>query len=296
MTGAILSTGSPQITMGKGNFGATNFNSGTHAFVAGQGNSSVGNYSTIGGGLNSVASANQGTVGGGESNTASGLGWATVAGGRNNMATFRSATVSGGEDNQANGAFAWAGGRGTRSNHAGAFIWSDSGATGLTSSANNQFGVLASGGLWFGSTGATVSIPAGQFIATSTGAHLTTGGAWTNSSDRNLKDSFNLVDPVAILQGVVDMPITTWSYLTEPGVRRMGPVAQDFYASFGLGQTDRAISTVDADGVALASIQGLHTLLVQRDQQIAAQNDRIDQLERQLQELIQRMANVEANQ
>ena len=38
----------------------------------------------------------------------------------------------------------------------------------------------------------------------------------------------------------------------------MGPTAQDFYAAFGLGEDERHISTVDADGVALAAIQGLY--------------------------------------
>ena len=37
-----------------------------------------------------------------------------------------------------------------------------------------------------------------------------------------------------------------------------GPVAQDFRAAFGLGDSETAISTVDADGVALAAIQDLN--------------------------------------
>jgi len=37
----------------------------------------------------------------------------------------------------------------------------------------------------------------------------------------------------------------------------MGPTAQDFYTAFGLGDGDTSIGTVDADGVALAAIQGL---------------------------------------
>jgi beta-xylosidase len=41
-------------------------------------------------------------------------------------------------------------------------------------------------------------------------------------------------------------------------VRHLGPVAQDFHAAFGLGSDDRHIATVDADGVALAAIQGLN--------------------------------------
>jgi Skp family chaperone for outer membrane proteins len=41
----------------------------------------------------------------------------------------------------------------------------------------------------------------------------------------------------------------------------LGPVAQDFYQAFGLGDSDRTISTVDANGVALAAIQGLNAKL-----------------------------------
>jgi hypothetical protein len=38
----------------------------------------------------------------------------------------------------------------------------------------------------------------------------------------------------------------------------LGPVAQDFHADFGVGLDDRSICTLDADGVALAAIQGLN--------------------------------------
>ncbi len=41
----------------------------------------------------------------------------------------------------------------------------------------------------------------------------------------------------------------------------MGPMAQDFYAAFGLGIDDKHIVTVDADGVAFAAIQGLYELI-----------------------------------
>jgi hypothetical protein len=37
----------------------------------------------------------------------------------------------------------------------------------------------------------------------------------------------------------------------------MGPTAQDFRTAFGLGDTDKAIAGVDADGVALSAVQAL---------------------------------------
>ncbi len=50
----------------------------------------------------------------------------------------------------------------------------------------------------------------------------------------------------------------TWSYREEPdSVRHMGPTAQEFRAAFGLGDTHKAIATVDADGVSLVATQAL---------------------------------------
>ena len=55
------------------------------------------------------------------------------------------------------------------------------------------------------------------------------------------------------------LPLQTWNYTNEfIAIRHIGPVAQDFYAAFGVGADDKHIATIDADGVALAAIQGLN--------------------------------------
>jgi hypothetical protein len=90
------------------------------------------------------------------------------------------------------------------------------------------------------------------------GAHVTAGGSWTNASDRNAKREFAPADTAAILARVEELPIQTWSYKSESAsVRHVGPTAQDFAAAFDVGDDDRFIGTVDADGVALAAIQAL---------------------------------------
>ena len=48
-------------------------------------------------------------------------------------------------------------------------------------------------------------------------------------------------------------------------LRHISPIAQDFSAAFGVGEDDTHINTVDADGVALAAIQGLYHLVQQKD-------------------------------
>jgi hypothetical protein len=90
---------------------------------------------------------------------------------------------------------------------------------------------------------------------------LTFGGSPVGApSDRNAKEDFESVDSRAVLAAVVALPIERWSYRDEPA-RHLGPMAQDFAAAFGLGQDDRHIFPLDAAGVALAAIQGLHGLV-----------------------------------
>jgi len=62
----------------------------------------------------------------------------------------------------------------------------------------------------------------------------------------------------------------------------MGPVAQDFRAAFGLGEDDKHIATVDADGVALAAIQALYKLVLQKDEQIQKLAQQLEALRRQV--------------
>ena len=65
-----------------------------------------------------------------------------------------------------------------------------------------------------------------------------------------------------ILEQVAKLPISTWRYRwEEPRVRHLGPMAQDWATTFGLGENDTTIAAVDANGVALVSIQALYHLL-----------------------------------
>ena len=46
-------------------------------------------------------------------------------------------------------------------------------------------------------------------------------------------------------------------YKKNPGIRHLGPTAEDFREAFAVGQDAQTISTIDADGVALLAIQAL---------------------------------------
>jgi hypothetical protein len=96
------------------------------------------------------------------------------------------------------------------------------------------------------------------------------GGTWNNASDRNLKENFNPIDNTQLLTKINAMAIETWNYKSEgKSVRHLGPVAQDFYSAFGLGQDDKHISTVDEGGVALAAIQELYRMVLKGNNEVA---------------------------
>jgi hypothetical protein len=106
------------------------------------------------------------------------------------------------------------------------------------------------------------------------GARITNPGDCTLvvvPSDRNLKGNFASVDPQSILERVANLPIETWNYNFQgQGTRHIGPMAQDFYRAFNVGEDDRHINMVDANGVVLAAIQALYGKVQEKDRQIEA--------------------------
>ena len=80
------------------------------------------------------------------------------------------------------------------------------------------------------------------------------------------------------------MPITTWVYKHEGrnAARHIGPVSQDFVKAFKVGMDDKSIATVDADGVALAAIQGLNQLVQEKDARIARLERELEAIKKKL--------------
>ncbi|BAY23319.1 hypothetical protein NIES2100_30830 [Calothrix sp. NIES-2100] len=137
--------------------------------------------------------------------------------------------------------------------------------------------------------------PAGQEIPVNDGTlnapglednstlYLDPNGSGRYLSDRHLKEAVAEVDVQAILQGIADLPITTWKYKNQDEtIRHIGPMAQDFAATFNIGESDRTINAVDANGVALAAIQALY-------QKMQAQNLEINRLRQQISKMQQQL-------
>ena len=241
----------------------------------GTGNLANGEDATVSGGMNNRATDNYGTIAGGRENIAGNLNdnpkdamYATVGGGTENVARGSFSVVPGGSSNLAAADYSFAAGHRAiiSTDHQGAFLYADSKDSDFHSAASNEFAVRATGGFRFFTATDIAGNP-------SAGARLLSGsGTWESFSDRNAKTFYASVDGCEILEHLSRLPITTWSYKTQmPHVRHVGPTAQDFYEVFGLGDDDKYISTVDADGVALAAIQALYELIKEKEVQIKTQ-------------------------
>ena len=84
------------------------------------------------------------------------------------------------------------------------------------------------------------------------------------------------------MEKVAALPLSKWNYKADSASRHLGPMAQDFYAAFGIGPDDKHITTVDEGGVALAAIQGLN-------QKVEAENATLRADNKQLRERLERL-------
>jgi hypothetical protein len=114
--------------------------------------------------------------------------------------------------------------------------------------------------------------------------------AWIAASDSMKKQNIRLVDTEEILDKVSQLPIKQWSYKNaDPSIEHIGPMAQDFWKLFHLGEDSLGISTIDPDGIALAAIKELK---VRTDEieilktENEAMRARLDKLEALMQNLL----------
>lgn len=284
----------------------------TSTIAGGTRNQTAGIGSTVGGGAGNKASGLQSSIFGGLSNQVTDN-YSVVAGGRQNLAGNGNfdeedtpyASVSGGYENRAGGAYsAVPGGYGNQAlgdysfavgnqaqvdvEHPGVFLFADSSDFRFESSTPDEFAVRATGGVRF----VTAVDGSGEPLV---GVRLLKGsGSWETFSDRNAKSAIVPVDGLQVLEALMNVPVSRWNYVgQEESVHHIGPMAQDFYAAFGLGQDEYYISSVDADGVALASIQGLYQIVQEKENQIKAlQSEKANQQE-QLEALEKRISSLE---
>ena len=293
--------------------GENNKANGSHAVAMGGGTGAAGDYSfamgylTSASGPSSIAMGSQVSASGSYSVA---MGYQAQAGGpyafaagNNSIATGESSIALGsyakapgdggiaiGSLNTADGTSSIVMGLNASSNgHDNVFVYNDGFYPGFTPAQDRVFMAAAQNGFSF-HTG-TDDNPLSLALVPGSGATFITGlssgvkvavgsGSWTSLSDRNAKVALHSVDVREVLEKVAALPMSTWQYKSQDAqYRHLGPMAQDFYAAFKLGESDTGIDVVDADGVALAAIQGLNSLLAQKD---AKANKRLDEKDREI--------------
>jgi len=279
--------------------------SGTASTVAGgYGNQATSAYASVGGGDGNFASGNYATVPGGYGNTAHG------------QVSFAAGEGVSANDNNS---FIWGDGtRAGVSQGADTFtVLATGGAFFYTTTSGVNVEVDPTGDLDFGTTtrqmlnlySSTYGIgvqssdeyfrTAGQFYwfqgGTNNNANgnagggstlmslstsgLTVNGTFVSASARNLKEHFQAVDARQMLEKVAALPVSRWNYKQDTTSEHIGPMAQDFYAAFGVGPDDKHITTIDEGGVALAAIKGLNQKLNEKDAEIQELKARLEKLE-----------------
>lgn len=232
----------------------------TATVAGGLGNDATGDNATVAGGAGNAATDKSASVGGGRTNIAGGR-FGAIGGGHSNRAAGEGAAVPGGYNNVADGDYSYAVGRQAKaSGHDGALVFADS--------SNDSHTAKTDDAAFF-----QMPVYAESFNTTST---------------RTAKTAVDTVDPESVLDGVDSLDVRTWEFTDSDG-QHMGPMAEEFSETFDLGADEESIATVDADGVALAAIQGLSERLERKDDRIdelaatvEQKDDRIDDLERRL--------------
>ncbi len=119
-------------------------------------------------------------------------------------------------------------------------------------------------------------------------------GVGVAPSDRNLKENVATIDGKEVLTRLAGIPVSSWNYKNQgPSIRHIGPMAQDFKAAFNVGESDRFISMVDSGGVALASIQGLYSILQEKEREIRSLKNENLELKEEIRDIGKRLAAIE---
>jgi uncharacterized coiled-coil protein SlyX len=264
---------------------------GAYSVAAGYQTNAVG-YFSIAIGKNATASvANAMALGynvNADAAYATAMGFTTIASGNSSTAMGTNTTASG-DYTTAMGSNA------STNSKVGSFVLGDhAGTTQLNSSVINEFSTRFAGGyrLYSNST-----LTAGVILAPG-------AGAWANVSDKTKKENFLSLQAEEVLLKIKNIPITQWNYKAQnETIHHIGPMAQDFYLQFKLGEfgNDTTITTSDIDGINMLGIQALenrtselNSKIIELQTTVNQQQIKVASLESQLNVAIESLKKMDA--
>lgn len=222
---------------------------GMNSFAIGYGTGSIAPNANIAAGTGSVAIGNINNVTGTNS-VAIGRSNTIVAGANNSYAIGQGCSITSANATESivMGTNAIMG----SSNNSRCFFWNGDSST-------RTMPAVPTGSACFSCGGDPSSVFAITFAgSTFTATSSATGYAWSSSSSIDLKE--NLVEHTYsdTLDKIMEMPIYTYNFKTvAPGIKSIGPVAQDFNRLFPSDKDQLSIVERDMCGVALAGVKGV---------------------------------------
>ncbi len=153
----------------------------------------------------------------------------------------------------------------------------------LLAGGSSKMTINAAGQVSFGNPPPTV--PATDAMMTGTGAHLTTGGVWTNNSSRAAKQDIEPITSEEARDTVRALQPVGYRYKTELDERYVGFIAED---------VPELVASRDRQGLAAMDITAVLTRVVQdQDRELIAERQRNDKQERLIESLMRRLADLE---
>jgi len=284
-----------------------------------------GDHSVIGGGYSNTVSASQSVISGGANNQAYGN-YSTIPGGLFNVAGGDLSFAAGYRANASAGCFVWADSQNAdfASTANDQFCVRAQGGVQLSTNTSvfcgtqtrqmlNLWGTKYGIGVqtlttyfrsdcsfsWFqGGVHSDLQNNSGggtEMMRLDCSGNLNIHGGFGSLSDRNAKQNFEALDPRGVLEKVAALPLSRWSYKTDPETRHVGPMAQDFYAAFDVGTDDKHIGLGDESGVALAAIQGLNEKVESENARLREQLNREQVQNAELKDRLERLEKLMLN-
>lgn len=170
----------------------------------------------------------------------------------------------------------------------GGFLFGDLSTTDTVKSvADNQFIARAAGGVIFYSSGDL-----------SMGVELLPGaGSWSMISDRAKKRNIQLLCATDFQTKFDSFDIYQWNYIGQTTLH-IGPMAQDIYGQFKVGELNYYINMIDADGITLLGIKMIYdrlkslpssTEINQLEEEINNEKESLDAIEQRINELYEEL-------
>ena len=140
----------------------------------------------------------------------------------------------------------------------------------------------------------TIAVPAGDAIRVWNGAHLTTGGVWTNASSRDLKDHIQSLSAEDADKALNALSPVRYVYKNSPDEEYVGFIAEDVPGLVAMND-HKSLSPMDIVAVLTTVTKEQKIKMTEKDGEIAALRDSLAQQEQRMQRMEMALAQLQTH-